>query len=189
MLALAVMHNRHLRNMKSFLTVTIILLAISQCFGQRKKHQDKETEKEPKFATEGEHAAYMTEKLFETQYKKKKHKRFKGQITRLDSETFMFDEVVVKVTAKDEHLQLLFQEGILFPWTTRMRVGLMQQLPNFNPSHKVKRFELMVHELGLANPFTYFIELTNENATETMDLTAFIKGSTLTFLKQGWLMI
>ena len=41
----------------------------------------------------------------------------------------------------------------------------------------------------MANPQVYLFELRNENATEKTDWEKWIKGSKLTFLKDGWIII
>ncbi|MEO7214224.1 hypothetical protein [Mucilaginibacter sp.] len=59
--------------------------------------------------------------------------------------------------------------------------------PELAPTRK--RFKMMVfYNLG-ANPTIYFLELTNNKATDKTDTLEFIKGASLTFFKQGWMQI
>ncbi len=164
-------------------------MTVTLSYGQSDEKIYRSREKEPDFETAGEQEDYWTKRLFKFDYKKKKYKRFQGEITRIDSTTFRFDDIIVKHTDPDKRLILMFEKGILFPWSHGLNINLWSELTELNPSHKVKRFRLGVHVFNIANPYSYFIELTNENATADMDIMTFIEGAQLTFLKEGWLMI
>lgn len=52
-----------------------------------------------------------------------------------------------------------------------------------------KRFRFWLYTKGMLNPTVCFFELTNKQATDKTDILNFIKGSTLTFFKEGWIII
>jgi hypothetical protein len=162
-------------------TVLLISAAILHVNGQKKK--------EPEFATAGEHEAYWAKQLFENEYKKQKHSKFSGKIKRLDAYTFIFDTVKLRVINTSGDLLPIFDEGLLQPWGTGTTISNIVELTNLNPSQTVKRFKFLMYMKRIGNPTVYFFELTNKAASKTTDLKTFIKGSRLTFLKQGWVMI
>lgn len=175
--------------MRQLTLLIFSLLTITYSHGQGEEKIYRTRKKEPDFSTTGEQEDYWTKRLFKFDYKKKKHKRFQGQITRIDSTTFKFDSVIVRQTAPDKRLTLMLEKGILFPWMPGLTINMWEELTELNPSYKVKRFRLGVHMFNMANPTAYFIELTNKDATPDMDIMKFIEGAELTFLKQGWVMI
>ncbi|MBD1364326.1 hypothetical protein IDJ77_10945 [Mucilaginibacter sp. ZT4R22] len=61
------------------------------------------------------------------------------------------------------------------------------QYPELAPTRK--RFKMMVFYHLSANSTIYFLELTNNNATDKTNTLEFIKGASLTFFKQGWVQI
>jgi hypothetical protein len=67
--------------------------------------------------------------------------------------------------------------------------GSIEELKFLEISPRVKRFRFWLRLNGIANPFVYLFELTNENATKQTDIENFIKGASLTFFKQGWIVI
>jgi len=169
--------------------ILISLLTITLSYGQEDEKIKRSRKKEPDFSTAGEQEDYWTKRLFKFEYKKKNYKRFKGQISRIDSTTFRFDSVVVKNVDQDKRLLLMLEKGILFPWMPGLRINMWDELTELNPSFKVKRYRLSVHMFNISNPTVYFIELTNDKATADMDIMKFIEGANLTFLKQGWVMM
>jgi hypothetical protein len=64
-----------------------------------------------------------------------------------------------------------------------------EELKFLSKTPQQKRFRFWLFRKGFANPITYFIELTNENATSATGIATFINGSTLTFFKEGWIII
>jgi hypothetical protein len=70
-----------------------------------------------------------------------------------------------------------------------MTISGLEELPFFSISPQTKRFRFLLYRKGLLNPTVYFIELTNNNATDSTDLITFISDAVLTFFKEGWLMI
>ena len=168
--------------MKKIICIILLLGAtILQVNGQRKK--------EPEFATAGEQEDYWAKQLFKKEYKTQKHSRFSGQIKRLDEYTFVFDTVKLKVINTPDTLLTIFDEGLLQAWGSGTTVSDIEELTDLNPSPTVRRFRFILFMRKISNPTVYFFELTNKTASKTTDLKTFIKGSTLTFLKQGCVMI
>ncbi len=167
--------------MKRFILIILLSLTILPASGQKKK--------EPEFATAGEQENYWTKQLFKKEYKTQKHLKFSGQIKRLDEYTFLYDTVKLRVINTPPDLLTIFDEGLLQQWATGTTISDIEELADLNPSPTVKRFKFLVYMRRIANPTVYFFELTNKTASKTTDMRTFIKGSCLTFLKQGWVMI
>jgi len=70
-----------------------------------------------------------------------------------------------------------------------LKISDFEELKFLSTTPTVKRFRFWKFTPGFINPQVYFIELTNKNATEKTDLSIFIKGAKLTFMKDGWLII
>jgi len=73
--------------------------------------------------------------------------------------------------------------------TDTIYISNIEEIKISELSPKVKRFKLWLQWRGIANPFVYLFELTNEDATKQTDMENFIKGAELTFFKQGWIVI
>jgi hypothetical protein len=173
--------------MKNLVYLAIFFLPIT--LSRAQVNEKVKRHKEPDFATTAEQEDYWTKQIFKFEYKKQHHERFSGPISRVDSSTFKSGEIIVRHSEADKRLILMFEKGILVPWTSGLTIHIVDELPHLNPSFKVKRFRLSVHHANITNPSVYFIELTNPNADSNMDTMTFIEGSALTFLKQGWLML
>jgi len=169
--------------------IVIFFLTITFSFAQHEGRTRSNGNKEPHFSTAGEQEEYWTKRLFKFDYRKRNYDRFKGNISRIDSNTFRFDSMLVRNTDHDKRLILMFEKGILVPWMPGLTVNMWDELKELNPSFKVKRFRLSVHMFNMANPLAYFMELTNEHATSDMDVMTFIEGANLTFFKEGWIML
>ncbi|HEY5746932.1 MAG TPA: hypothetical protein VIU12_12695 [Chryseolinea sp.] len=163
-------------------TILLLTATTSQVAGQN-------DEKEPEFSTAGEQEAYWARQLFKKEYKAQKHSKFTGRIQRLDAYSFKFDTVTLRVVNTSPDLLLIFDNGLLQPWASGLTISDIEELKDLSPAPTIKRFGFMLIQKGLANPIMYFFELTNKTASKTTDIKTFIKGSTLTFLKQGWVMI
>lgn len=176
--------------MKRLTLLSLLILTVTLTFGQGDEKVRRRGKEEPDFSTAGEQEDYWTKQIFKFDYKKKNYKRFKGQISRVDSTTFKFDSLIVRIIDPgDKRLILMLEKGILSPWMRALKINISDELTELNPSYKVKRFRLSVHMFNIMNPTVYFIELTNKDATPEMDIMKFIEGANLTFLKQGWVMI
>ncbi|RZL40794.1 MAG: hypothetical protein EOP00_26115 [Pedobacter sp.] len=91
-----------------------------------------------------------------------------------------------------EELKMMsVEERISYKMTKNdsLKISDFEEVKFLSKSPKVKRFRFWNFRSGFANPMVYFIELTNEDATETTDLKTFIKSAQLTFVKSGWLIL
>lgn len=68
-------------------------------------------------------------------------------------------------------------------------ISNIEELIFLSKSPKIRRFKMWVNRRPLINPVVYFIELTNTNAGKETDLLTFIKGSSLTFVREAWIII
>lgn len=99
-----------------------------------------------------------------------------GEQITLDSAT-----VEAVVISKEQFENLVGIKNLTF---TNMR-----ELTELNSSPKIKRFSFWLKRKGLMNPTVYYFELTNKKAKATTSLSNFIKGSKLTLIKAGSLII
>ncbi|MBS1507970.1 MAG: hypothetical protein JSS79_15120 [Bacteroidetes bacterium] len=167
--------------MKKFILIILLSALTMSAYSQKKR--------EPQFETAGEQEEYWTKQFFKKEYRRQKHSRFTGQIKRLDEHTFQFDTVTLKVVNTPPDLVMIVEEGLLQPWASGTTISDMEELTALNPPPTVKRIRFLLHHKGFVNPIVWFFELTNNAATPLTDRKTFIKGSTLTFLKQGWVRI
>ena len=65
----------------------------------------------------------------------------------------------------------------------------IEELGFLTKSHKIKRFKMWVNRNRIINLVVYFIELTNDKVTMDTDLGTFISGSSLTFVREAWVII
>ncbi|HEY2583850.1 MAG TPA: hypothetical protein VGI43_18720 [Mucilaginibacter sp.] len=70
-----------------------------------------------------------------------------------------------------------------------LTISNFEELKFLSQSPRQKRFRFRLWRKGLPFETVYFIELTNESATSQTDITTFIKDSSLTFLKEGWVIL
>ena len=70
--------------------------------------------------------------------------------------------------------------------TDSLTISDFKELKFLSKSPKYKRYKFWLWHKGFANPTAYFIELTNESATDKTELTDFINGASLTFFHVGW---
>ena len=68
-------------------------------------------------------------------------------------------------------------------------ISVIEELNFLTKSPKIKRFKMWVKRHRLLNPIVYYIELTNDKATKDTDLGTFIMGSSLTFVREGRIII
>jgi hypothetical protein len=141
------------------------------------------------FDTQGEFELFEAKKLFKKQYKKEKHELFKGKIEKINETTFLFDKMKLEVFNTEQDLLVIFENGILSPWTDGLSISNLEELIGFSKKPQMKRFKFLLFRKGFANPIVYFIELTNKNIKSDIDLKTFLNGAKLTFFKQGGLQI
>lgn len=171
------------------------------------------------FKNQGEQEDYWAEKLFEEKYSKQNYKRFTGEIVIIDKNNIRFgnkilrgyfspeiksiftqgifypqiitgDSVSTKKSAKDVSKMTDVQK-VFYKMTQNdtLAIGEFEELKFLNTSPTIKRFRFWEYRSWSANPQVHFIELTNSTADISMDLETFIKGATLTFVKDGWIIL
>jgi len=200
--------------MKNLLYIIIITFSInSQC-----KAQEQSFTHRSNFANQGEQEDYWAEKLFYEQYKKNIYKKFEGEIIEIDKNNIKFKNKILSGYFSKEY-KLIFTSGLFYPQllsgdeviprkneeelskmsntelfryhmtqNDTLSIGEFEELEFLSKLPTIKRFRFWEYR-NWSNPQVYFIELTNENADKTTDLEEFIKGSTLTFVKNGWIIL
>jgi len=176
-------------------------------------------ESKQNFANQGEQENYWVEKFFEEKYIKQLFKRFKDSIIITNSNIFTYADKTFEIINTSPELKIIFKKGIFYPdiitgnfesefksgqepntvntgkifynltLTDSFTISNLEELKFLNKTPTIKRFKFLLYTKNLVNPTVCFIELTNENAKLTTDLSSFIDGSTLTFFKQGWIMV
>lgn len=200
--------------MKNLLYIILTTLTISMgC-----KAQDESFPYRSNFANQGEQEDYWAEKLFYEQYKKNIYEKFEGEIIQIDENNIKFKNKVLNGYFSKEY-KLIFINGLFYPQllsgdevTPRkndeelskmsntelfryhmtqndtLSIGEFEEVKFLSKTPTIKRFRFLEYR-NWSNPQVYFIELTNENADKTTDLEEFIKGATLTFVKNGWIIL
>lgn len=201
--------------MKHFILILVTVFTITKVTAQVPETNPGKRE----FKNQGEQEDYLAEKFFEEKYTKQDYKRFTGEIAVINKNTIRFgnkilrtyfpaeltsiftqgifypqiitgdsvypkksEEEVHKMTAPQKVLYNMTQNDTLF-------IGEFEELKFLSVSPTIKRFRFWEYRKWSANPQVYFIELTNTTADKSTDLTTFIKGATLTFVKEGWIII
>ena len=171
------------------------------------------------FANQGEQEDYWAEKLFYEKYKKEKYKKFAGDITIIDKNHIRFGNKVLRgnfppklkaiftqgifypqiitghsIAPKksgEEITKLSDVQRVFYNMTQNdtLVIGEFQELKFLSKSPTVKRFRYWEYRKWSANPQVYFIELTNAAADKFTDMETFIRGASLTFVKEGWIIM
>jgi hypothetical protein len=96
-----------------------------------------------------------------------------------------------KVFSNEEQEKLSSEERFKYNLSRNdsFSVSAFEELTFLSKSPKIKRFRFWNSRPGFANPQVYFIELTNEKATEKTLLQEFIQEAELTFIKAGHIVI
>jgi len=164
------------------------------------------------FKNAGEQEKYWTSEKFRTEYKKESYNRYFGPITVLNKTTYKYNTQIFIVTEPSKAIRQMFTLGILYPslialagsgdsltdgqskfknpfQSDTIGISNIEELTYLQISPQVKRFNCWVRLSGLANPLVYLFELTNEHATQQTSIEDFIKGASLTFFRQGWVII
>jgi len=84
--------------------------------------------------------------------------------------------------AKQNNFDILF--GI-----NNLSISYFDEIKSLSNSPKIKRFKIYLWRQGLANPSLYFLELTNNTATEETDIKTFINGAKITFFRFASILI
>jgi hypothetical protein len=137
-------------------------------------------------------------KLFAESYTKEHHDKHTGKILA-KSNVFTFGKSVLVLSNTKSDLKAIIAKGLLYPElfeidlpmaeSDTLTIQKIEELPSLNVIPTSKRFRFACSRKNLLNPTIYFIELTNEKATVQTSLSAFIKGSSLTFFADGWTQI
>jgi hypothetical protein len=92
-----------------------------------------------------------------------------------------------KILSNEEQEKLSTEERFRYNLNRNdsFSISAFEELVFLTKSHKTKRFRFWNIRLGFTNPQVYFIELTNEKATEETLLQEFIQNAQLTFIKAG----
>lgn len=150
----------------------------------------------PHFKNQGEQEDFWAKEKFRKEYKKENYKRYSTRIIALNESTYQYGSLFFTISEPADPIKQLFIAGILYPSlisspfrSDTLSIGNFNELqfPELSPT--VKRFSCWVSIQGFANPIVYMFELTNEQATKQTDLKSFIMGASLTFFKQGNIII
>lgn len=96
-----------------------------------------------------------------------------------------------KILSSEEQKKLSSKERLKYNLNRNdsFSISAFEELAFLTKSPKTKRFRFWNIRPGFANPQVYFIELTNEKATEKTLLQEFIQNAQLTFIKAGHIVI
>ncbi len=152
------------------------------------------------FDNQGQQENYWAEKLFYEQYKKEYYQKYKGRVKVINSSVIKFDSLYLMLL-NDPHPKVLtsiLTQGLLFPTlftqyasaNDTLKIDALEELKFLKLPPTKKRFRLWCYTSEfVANPTVYLFELSNERASATSNLKTFIQGSSLTFLKSGWIIL
>lgn len=132
--------------------------------------------------------------FFNRWYSEQKFPRYKGIIVISGDTARYADKYILIPTSKE--FRNIFSGGIFYPEIIgsgkselRLAIYNFRELKALNDLPSRKRYWFWLYENGLLNPIVCFIELTNQNATDKTDIETFINGASLTFFKEGWIII
>ncbi|WP_224996864.1 hypothetical protein [Cesiribacter sp. SM1] len=169
----------------------ILLLGYVDCLAQTNP-ADIKSETEPKFKNQGEQEDYWAKELFEKKYKKQVYPRFKRILITEKDNVISFGPTTIELLTNSPDLLPIFTTGLFYPRildSHSLRISDLEELKFLSDSPTVKRFRFWLYHPNRANPQVYFFELTNEKADENTDIKAFIEGASLTFVKDGWIIL
>ncbi|MFA7687780.1 MAG: hypothetical protein WCY25_07935 [Moheibacter sp.] len=153
--------------------------------------------------------------VFKYEYKRKVHFRYQKEIIKNDIDEYLFGERVIYVENKNsELLTKLIESGVFNPDEIfgkelvkvdtikkssdgysitiekfdTISVCCLKELGILNPDIKTKRFIFLVAVSDVVNPYEFYFELYNENATKETTIEEFIQNSKMTFSYNAGLM-
>jgi hypothetical protein len=154
------------------------------------------------FKNQGEQENAWTKTFFLDKYEKQTFELFKGTIKKIDESHIQYDNIILELNITNAVFKTIFTRGIFYPQILignvdpneivgngNFRISNFTEVNNVNNSPTSRRFKFWLFTKGMANPKVFFIELTNELATENTNLETFISNSKLTFAKGGWMII
>ncbi len=177
------------------------------------------SEKKKEFKNQGEQEDSWAEQFFEKNYSKQNFDKYSGDIiVNGDGFTYSDQTLVVtnttkklrsiflngifypsiitgqtktKLKGKEELDTLSVGEKALYniTRTDSLVITDLEEMTFLNKTPAQKKFRFWLFRKGILNPTVCFIELTNKMATEKTDIESFISGATLTFYKEGWIII
>ncbi|TSD66867.1 hypothetical protein FFF34_005555 [Inquilinus sp. KBS0705] len=199
------------------LSVFLLLIIFPLLLNAQKKSTS--TNKDQKeFKNQGEQEDYLTELFFARNYKEQSFRKFNGEIIVTNIDVYRYNNQVLILNNLDYASKTIFEKGLFYPEIITGKVILklkteldsltmekralynyinqdtlnissFEELKQLNKTPQQRRFRFWLFRKGRLNPTVCFIELTNINATVKTDISAFIAGSTLTFHKEGWIII
>jgi len=197
----------------------LVILFVSICTFQTKAQTKDTFVVRTQFANQGEQEDYWAERLFYDKYKKENYKRFAGTIEIVDKNNIRFGNKILRGYFPPELKSIFTQgifypkiitgdsvapkksseeinkmtdgQRVFYNMTQNdtLRIGEFEELKFLSKNPTIKRFRYWEYRKGFANPKVYFIELTNMAADKSTDMETFIKGATLTFVKDGWIIM
>ena len=154
------------------------------------------------FKNQGEQETAWTRAFFQNKYEKQKFELFKGSIKEVDESHVQYDDIILEINVPNAAYKIIFTQGIFYPQILignvdpneivgngNFRISNFIEVNYVNNFPTTRRFKFWLFTKGMANPKVFFIELTNEQATEHTDLKTFILNSKLTFAKGGWMIL
>jgi hypothetical protein len=178
-----------------FMKIIIRCLLMLSLFTACKTHKNAlniNKQQVPNFKNTGEQENYWAQKLYENDYKKQKFETYKGDIKIIDDYHICYGQTLLELYNCNLKFKPIFTRGIFYPGilsTGDLKLSDLEEQPFLSHSVKIKRFKVWFWMPKLANPIVYFFEITNKTATQDTNLSDFIKGSKLTFVKEGWVII
>ncbi|MES2487868.1 MAG: hypothetical protein V4581_18210 [Bacteroidota bacterium] len=174
--------------MKNLLYILFILLC-GIANAQRTSIPDTWHNENPKFDNQGEQEDYWAYKLFRDGYKPQEYDKYSQPIAVKDN-VVKFGNTTYYIDCSPQ-LLTIFSAGILHPeiiGTTWIKIENLEEL-EFLSTPQIKRYRFWLWRENFMNPQVYLFELQNSSATENTSTEDFIKGSKLTFVKDGWIII
>jgi hypothetical protein len=199
--------------------ISILTICLSNLQAQTVATKPVSAESKKEFKNQGDQEDFWAEQLFEKDYKKLAHEKYKGDIV-VNGNFFKYADQVFEVNHTSKELSAIFSKGLFYPsiitglvtakpkskeelneMTTAQRatyglirtdslgISLMEEVPFLSKSPTQKRFRFWLIRKGRLNPQVCFIELTNQNATSSTDMETFINEAELTFYKEAWIII
>ena len=178
------------------LHLILIFILFCGCNSQSKiveTKNEKKTELKPPFANQGEQEDYWAQELFKKEYVAKNYSKYFGEIKVEDNNQIRFGDVQsIFISGTDTKYYSVLTNGLFHPDLLNalsLNITDLEELEFLSNSPKVKRFRFWLFRPNMANPQVYLFELRNEKANEKTEWEKWIKGSKLTFLKDGWIIL
>lgn len=178
------------------IAITLILTFSFYCLqAQFVKDFNASSDTTKQFKIQGQQEDDWAKQLFEKNYSRQDFEKYDSTIVT-SGDTVKYSDKYFLVWTTDK-FKPIFSSGIFYPTIIigtskrdyRLSISNFEELKFLNHSPTQKRFRFWLNRNSLLNPTVCFIELTNENATDKTDMQTFIRGASLTFYKEGWIII